>query len=95
MNDMKSSAEHHDSDSTHTPPYDEKNVAVAEGYKHGDLPPDPDEGLSDTEKAAIDKKLLRKLDLRLIPWLCLLYLISFLDRTFMTILTFSSTKPFI
>jgi MFS family permease len=28
-----------------------------------------------------DKKLLRKLDLRLIPWLCLLYLISFLDRT--------------
>jgi MFS transporter, ACS family, DAL5 transporter family protein len=28
-----------------------------------------------------EKKLLRKLDLRLIPWLCLLYLISFLDRT--------------
>ena len=28
-----------------------------------------------------DKKLLWKLDLRLIPWLCLLYLISFLDRT--------------
>ena len=30
---------------------------------------------------AQDKKLLWKLDLRLIPWLCLLYLISFLDRT--------------
>ena len=28
-----------------------------------------------------DRKLLWKLDLRLIPWLCLLYLISFLDRT--------------
>lgn len=28
-----------------------------------------------------DKKLLRKLDLHLIPWLTLLYLISFLDRT--------------
>ena len=28
-----------------------------------------------------EKRLLRKLDLRLIPWLCLLYLISFLDRT--------------
>lgn len=28
-----------------------------------------------------DKKLLRKLDLKLIPWLCLLYLCSFLDRT--------------
>lgn len=28
-----------------------------------------------------DKKLLRKLDFHLIPWLTLLYLISFLDRT--------------
>jgi hypothetical protein len=28
-----------------------------------------------------ERKLLRKLDLTLIPWLCLLYLISFLDRT--------------
>jgi hypothetical protein len=28
-----------------------------------------------------EKKLVRKLDLRLIPWLSLLYLISFLDRT--------------
>ncbi|KAL1304988.1 hypothetical protein AAFC00_003892 [Neodothiora populina] len=41
----------------------------------------PDAGLSDEERAAIDKKLLRKLDLKLIPWLCFLYLISFLDRT--------------
>lgn len=32
------------------------------------------------EAAAVDeKKLLRKVDLRLIPWLSLLYLISFLD----------------
>ena len=30
---------------------------------------------------AQDRALLWKLDLRLIPWLCLLYLISFLDRT--------------
>ncbi|KAK2798835.1 hypothetical protein FQN50_008696 [Emmonsiellopsis sp. PD_5] len=42
---------------------------------------DPDAGLSEEEKAEIDKKLVRKLDLRLIPWLCLLYLVSFLDRT--------------
>jgi hypothetical protein len=28
-----------------------------------------------------EKRLVRKLDWRLIPWLCLLYLISFLDRT--------------
>lgn len=28
-----------------------------------------------------EKKLVRKLDFKLIPWLCLLYLASFLDRT--------------
>ncbi|KAF2854796.1 MFS nicotinic acid transporter-like protein Tna1 [Plenodomus tracheiphilus IPT5] len=43
--------------------------------------PDPDAGLSEEERAAADKKLLRKLDLKLIPWLSFLYLISFLDRT--------------
>ncbi|KAH7072943.1 MFS nicotinic acid transporter-like protein Tna1 [Paraphoma chrysanthemicola] len=43
--------------------------------------PDPDEGLSDEERAAHDRKLLWKLDCKLIPWLSFLYLISFLDRT--------------
>ncbi|KAG0639158.1 major facilitator superfamily domain-containing protein [Tuber brumale] len=42
---------------------------------------DPDAALSDAERDSIDKKLVRKLDMRLIPWLCLLYLASFLDRT--------------
>ena len=28
-----------------------------------------------------ERKLMRKIDLRLIPWLSLLYLLSFLDRT--------------
>lgn len=42
---------------------------------------DPDAGLSDADRAAVDKKLLRKLDFKLIPWLTLLYLASFLDRT--------------
>jgi hypothetical protein len=42
---------------------------------------DPDIGKSPEEKAAIDKKLMRRVDLWLIPWLCLLYLLSFLDRT--------------
>ncbi len=28
-----------------------------------------------------ERQLLWKLDLHLIPWLCLLYLVSFLDRT--------------
>jgi hypothetical protein len=31
--------------------------------------------------AHMDFKLVRKLDLNLLPWLCLLYLASFLDRT--------------
>lgn len=46
-----------------------------------DLPEDPDAGLSDQEKAAIDRKLVWRLDWILIPWLCLLYLMAFLDRT--------------
>ncbi|KAG9082909.1 hypothetical protein FRC07_014066, partial [Ceratobasidium sp. 392] len=37
---------------------------------------------ADIDTSGIDeKKLLRKIDLRLIPWLSLLYLLSFLDRT--------------
>ena len=28
-----------------------------------------------------ERKLMRKIDLRLVPWLWLLYLLSFLDRT--------------
>ncbi|KAI9850315.1 MAG: hypothetical protein M1838_005875 [Thelocarpon superellum] len=42
---------------------------------------DTDASLTAADRAQIDRKLVRKLDLRLIPWLCLLYLASFLDRT--------------
>ncbi|KAK2073233.1 hypothetical protein P8C59_007528 [Phyllachora maydis] len=45
------------------------------------LPPDPDAHLSAAERAEIDRKLVRRLDFLLIPWLCLLYLLAFLDRT--------------
>lgn len=41
---------------------------------------DPDHGLTPEEAKAADKKLLWKLDLMLLPWLTLLYLVSFLDR---------------
>lgn len=37
--------------------------------------------MSPEEKKHFKRKLLWKLDFRLIPWLCLLYLLSFLDRT--------------
>ncbi|KAL9609537.1 MAG: hypothetical protein Q9167_005696 [Letrouitia subvulpina] len=74
-----------ESDSPHSPSDDEKKVGADPGslekHAYDDLPFDPDEGLSDDEKAKVDRKLLLKLDFRLIPWLCLLYLISFLDRT--------------
>ncbi|KAH7027860.1 major facilitator superfamily transporter [Microdochium trichocladiopsis] len=43
--------------------------------------PDPDAGKSPEERAEIDRKLMWKVDLWLIPWLSLLYLLSFLDRT--------------
>ncbi|KAF7719074.1 MFS-type transporter [Penicillium ucsense] len=64
-------------------------VSLADSERHDSHPlpkklagiDDPDAGLSDEERAAIDRKLLWKLDLRLVPWLSLLYLISFLDRT--------------
>lgn len=46
-----------------------------------DLPPDPDAHLSNHERAAIDRKLVWHLDLMMIPWLSLLYLLAFLDRT--------------
>ena len=50
---MKSSVEHIDSGSGHTPSDDEKKIGVIETYKHGDLPPDPDAGLTDAERAQI------------------------------------------
>src|SRR5271156_487537 len=37
--------------------------------------------MSIEEKTKFEKKLVWKLDLRLVPWLSLLYLLSFLDRT--------------
>ncbi|KAI1166900.1 major facilitator superfamily domain-containing protein [Nemania serpens] len=42
---------------------------------------DPDAHLSQEEKDQIERQLLWKIDLVLIPWLCLLYLLAFLDRT--------------
>jgi hypothetical protein len=41
--------------------------------------PDVDEGKSDEERAKLDRALTWKVDIWLIPWLCLLYLLSFLD----------------
>jgi len=44
--------------------------------------PDERGSLDDGFPAGIDeKKLMRKVDFRLIPWLCVLYLLSFLDRS--------------
>jgi hypothetical protein len=51
------------------------NGTYTEGYGKDvpeDLPedplPDPDVGLSDEERAELDRKLVRKLDFKLIPW---------------------------
>ncbi|KAF2265583.1 MFS nicotinic acid transporter-like protein Tna1 [Lojkania enalia] len=63
---------------------DEKFEASAQGEEyHQTLEDmyDPDAGLSEEARAANDRKLLWKLDVKLIPWLSFLYLISFLDRT--------------
>lgn len=39
------------------------------------------DSMSEHEQKLFEKKLVRKLDLRLIPWVTLLYLFSFLDRS--------------
>jgi hypothetical protein len=41
---------------------------------------DPDAGMTEAERAA-EKKLLRKIDLHVVPILWILYLLAFLDRT--------------
>ncbi|KIV92634.1 hypothetical protein PV10_03907 [Exophiala mesophila] len=55
-------------------------VRIEHSAELADLP-DIDAGKTPEERAAIDRKLMWKVDLWLIPWLCLLYLLSFLDRT--------------
>jgi MFS family permease len=59
----------------------EKNVLKDEPIHGTGHIEDPDAGLSDEERAVIERRLLWKLDLTLMPWLCLLYLVCFLDRT--------------
>ncbi|KAK1542473.1 major facilitator superfamily transporter [Colletotrichum paranaense] len=46
-----------------------------------DIPRDPDAHLSEEERLEVERKLVRRLDWILIPWLCILYLLAFLDRT--------------
>lgn len=50
-------------------------VEFERGQLLADLP-DPDQGKSEEEKKAIDTKLMRKIDLWLVPWLSFLYAIS-------------------
>ncbi|KAK7752556.1 hypothetical protein SLS62_005524 [Diatrype stigma] len=45
------------------------------------LPPDPNAHLTQEERDAADSRLIRRLDWNLLPWLCILYLLAFLDRT--------------
>ncbi|KAF2964218.1 hypothetical protein GQX73_g9346 [Xylaria multiplex] len=61
----------------HTSSRDEREDALQDFG----LPPDPDAHLDQEEKEKIEKQLVWRLDLILIPWLCLLYLLAFLDRT--------------
>ncbi|KAK2728195.1 major facilitator superfamily transporter [Colletotrichum kahawae] len=66
---------------------DAKNVATARHVSNAGLgttsgpDPDPDAGLTAEQRAYNERKLLRQLDWHLIPWLCILYLLAFLNRT--------------
>ncbi|KAJ4364615.1 hypothetical protein N0V83_009211 [Neocucurbitaria cava] len=59
---------------------DVESAALSSPADYDDLP-DPDAGKSPEERARLDKALVWKMDCWLIPWLSLLYLLSFLDRT--------------
>ena len=49
----------------------------------------------DIDTSSVDeRKLIRKIDMRLIPWLSLLYLLSFLDRTSIGNAKVCATSPF-
>ncbi|KAI0553780.1 major facilitator superfamily domain-containing protein [Xylaria curta] len=59
----------------------EKHESSRDEREGTDLFPDPDAHLNQEEKDKIERALIWRLDLVLIPWLCLLYLLAFLDRT--------------
>ncbi|EST05484.2 Major facilitator superfamily [Kalmanozyma brasiliensis GHG001] len=65
-------------------PYDDKHVKGADGTVVNTVSRGDASGSIDGEGFPADvdeKKLMRKIDMRLIPWLCVLYLLSFLDRS--------------
>ncbi|KAF4594385.1 hypothetical protein EYR40_009189 [Pleurotus pulmonarius] len=59
---------------------DEKTVEIHEKENHGSSRPSSPPLTAPTLTAAQQKKLWRKIDARLMPILCLMYLFSFLDR---------------
>ncbi|KAL1965499.1 hypothetical protein VTN77DRAFT_5755 [Rasamsonia byssochlamydoides] len=68
---------------THVQPKTD-NYVVAEHdemVEKGTVTVDPDDGLTEQEKEESHRRLLRKIDLRVVPILSFLYLLCFLDRT--------------
>ncbi len=59
---------------------DEKTVEIHEKENHGSSRPSSPPLTAPTLTEAQQKKLWRKIDARLMPILCLMYLFSFLDR---------------
>ncbi|KAF2713287.1 bodown198 [Pleomassaria siparia CBS 279.74] len=57
-----------------------ESSGISSPAEYDDLP-DVDAGKTDAERKKLDRALVWKIDLWLIPWLSLLYLLSFLDRT--------------
>ncbi|OLN93219.1 putative transporter C1002.16c-like protein 14 [Colletotrichum chlorophyti] len=70
---------------------EKRKVSHTSNLDRRTAPPDPDAHLSADERAevvghtprrcALERKLVWRLDKKLIPWLCLLYLLAFLHRT--------------
>ncbi|KAH6669189.1 major facilitator superfamily domain-containing protein [Plectosphaerella plurivora] len=61
---------------------DPEKAHPTHNHDESDLHPilDPDANLCQSEKDKNARRLLWRLDLKLLPWLCILYLLAFLDR---------------
>ncbi len=70
-------------DTAHKPESNDEDLKQLESTSvNVPSPPDPNLYRSDVDTSAVDLgKLKRKIDFRLVPWLALLYLMHFLDRT--------------
>lgn len=56
------------------------NDGVASGAQRGFQPPEAIRNLTPEDRQKLEKKLLRKIDLRILPMIVLMYILNYIDR---------------